>query len=237
MSNPIRPAIPCYTCPVRDRALCAAFSDEAIAELFARAERLHVDPGRYLYEEGDPSPYVYKIVEGLLMLERLASNGRRQIMAFVYPGDLIGLTPDEQYNVSAKCLKHTELCRFRVEALEELFHLYPDLERDLRRIGNRILNYALDQVFVLGHKTAVERMAFFLLHLANRQKVERKSGAVIDLPMTRTDIADFLGITVETASRAISRLKADGLIHMPGPNRVVIPDFEKLSRAAENYRD
>ncbi|RMF12709.1 MAG: cyclic nucleotide-binding domain-containing protein [Alphaproteobacteria bacterium] len=99
MSNPIRPAIPCYTCPVRDRALCAAFSDEAIAELFARAERLHVDPGRYLYEEGDPSPYVYKIVEGLLMLERLASNGRRQIMAFVYPGDLIGLTPDEQYNV------------------------------------------------------------------------------------------------------------------------------------------
>ncbi|RMF12708.1 MAG: helix-turn-helix domain-containing protein [Alphaproteobacteria bacterium] len=80
-------------------------------------------------------------------------------------------------------------------------------------------------------------MAFFLLHLANRQKVERKSGAVIDLPMTRTDIADFLGITVETASRAISRLKADGLIHMPGPNRVVIPDFEKLSRAAENYRD
>lgn len=236
MSDQELPAIPCFTCPARRSALCSAFDDAEIADLYARAERVQMEAGQYLYEEGDPNPYVYNVVEGLLMLERLASNGRRQIMAFVYPGDLIGLAPEDHYTVSAKCLKRAELCRFRIDALEAMFNAYPELERRLRRIATRILSHALDQVFVLGHKTAAERIAFFLLHLAERQKVAQTGRGVVDLPMTRTDIADFLGITVETASRAISRLKADGLIRMPSLNRVEIPDFNQLKKAADNYK-
>ena len=120
-------------------------------------------------------------------------------------------------------------------ALEAMFTDYPEIERRMRKIGNLILNHALDQVFVLGRKNAAERLSFFFLHLAKRQHVRVSGGNVIELPMTRVDVADFLGLTVETVSRTFTRLKADGLINMPSLNRVEIPDFSRLERASENY--
>lgn len=235
MSKSLPRDIPCFKCPARQSSLCSAFDDNHIAVLFANATQVKLPVDAYLYDEGDPNPFIYNVTHGLLMLERLASDGRRQVMAFVYPGDFIGLAPEGQYTVSAKCLKPAQLCRFPMAALEAMFAQYPDFERRIRKIGNLILNHALDQVFVLGRKNAAERLSSFFLHLAKRQNVRSSGGNIIELPMTRVDVADYLGLTVETVSRTFARLKADGLIIMPTLNRVEIPDFARLERASETY--
>lgn len=159
------------------------------------------------------------------MLSRLADDGRRQILGFLGCGDFIGLTLSYNYTFSAEALLDTRLCRFDREAIDELAERFPGLDRQVRRMGAAATDSMLDLVFALGRKTAEERVATFLLDLAGKQGCYQGPAERVRLAMTRADIADFLGLTLETVSRRISRLKAAGVIAlMPGkkPSRSAI---------------
>ena len=225
----------CDSCSARNSRLCSVMDKDGILELDALADRVSVDEGEYLFREEAPTAYVFNIKSGMGLLERLSSDGRRQIMAFLYPGDFIGLMPDPLSSVSAKALGTMTACRWSMKSMDQLMDSHHELEHRIRRIGSRVLATTMDQVFVLGCKNAREKLAFFLLHLEKRQKAATGEAETIHLPMTRGDIADYLGVTVETISRTFSRIKKEGLIALPDPNEVVILMREQLEDIAEYY--
>jgi len=235
-------ALPCFTCPARQSELCSAMDDAHIQKLFSLAYRKHIDKGQYLFMEEAPSKYVYNITQGVIMLERIASDGRRQVISFSYPGEFIGLMVGKNYNIAARALTQAKLCRWDMRDLERLFTTYPALERQMRVIANRVLATTIDQVFILGRKNASEKLAFFLLQNYERQNkisladiaMHDTARPLISLPMSRTDIADHLGMTIETTSRAFSKFVRDGLIRRKTHTQIELIDLHGLKDAAES---
>ncbi|RMF14968.1 MAG: Crp/Fnr family transcriptional regulator [Alphaproteobacteria bacterium] len=223
----------CLACPARDSFLCSGFEDDELKHLAARATRFSLARGKTLILEGDPADNVYNIIEGDVVLSRIASDGRRQILGFLSKGDFIGLTLSEEYSFSAEALTEARLCRFDRRSLEELVERFPGVDRQIRRMGAATIDHLLDLVFALGRKTAEERVASFLHHQAHKQGCCLDPTKELRLAMTRADIADYLGLTLETVSRTISRFKRDGLIEMPSTNRILIKDLDGLTQRAE----
>ena len=226
----------CNTCHARQSDLCGVMSDESIYNLYNLARVKKVDKGEYLFMEEAPSTYVYNISSGMMMLERIGSDGRRQIISFVYPGDYIGLTVGSNYSVSCRAVETSFFCRWQKNDLEKFAEGHQHLEKSLRFIGTKVLARTIDQVFILGRKNAVERLAFFLLQTSGRQIRAGLSETQLNLPMTRTDIADHLGLTIETVSRAFSRLSKEELIELATPSLVTLLDRDRLIKCADNYK-
>ena len=172
----------------------------------------------------------------MMMLERIGSDGRRQIISFVYPGDYIGLTVGSNYSVSCRAIETSFFCRWQKNELEKFAEGHQNLEKSLRFIGTKVLARTIDQIFILGRKNAVERLAFFLLQTSGRQIRAGHSETQLNLPMTRTDIADHLGLTIETVSRAFSRLSKEKLIELATPSLVTVLDHDRLIKCADNYK-
>ncbi|MEO0410640.1 MAG: helix-turn-helix domain-containing protein [Pseudomonadota bacterium] len=176
-----------------------------------------------LYEEGTPCKYAYTLNTGVLMLERLSMDGRRQVLAFVYPGDFIGIEVSGRHLVSAVALKEATLTRFPINEIDALARERVSIDHALKQVTNRILAYALDQICVLGRMDARQRLMFLFVHLMHRQGL--KEPVNIDIPMTRQDMADFLGLTMETISRTVSRLKNERFITQSNAHCVTINDL------------
>lgn len=225
----------CFGCPARQSPLCAALDDAEIHHLDAVATRVSVDRGQYLFMEEDPHDHVFNMSGGMLMLERLASDGRRQIMAFTYPGDFLGLTAGDSYSIAARALTPATACRWNMRDIERLYDSFPALEKSVRAIGNAVLAATMDQVFVLGRKNAMEKLAFFILHHKARQQKLFGERETVALPMTRCDIADYLGATVETISRAFTRMRKENLIRLPDAHEVEVVDRDRLAEVAEHF--
>jgi CRP/FNR family transcriptional regulator, anaerobic regulatory protein len=230
-------SFPTRSVPVPPRTgLRSLLSPEDLLALDSIAQRQNHESGRYVYQEGDPSTHAYTVESGLLMLERIASDGARQVLAFVFPGDMIGLGLDGKQLVSAKVLKTATLSRYPLSRFPELVAQHPDIEKGIRYITNRILAYTLDQLCVLGRMTARERVVYFLLHLAEREGKPHTAPLRIDVPMTRVDMADFLGLTVETVSRTLSQLKREGSIRLLEGHQIELPNLDKIDAIAERFR-
>jgi len=194
------------------------------AELFLKLGRpVSLSKGATLYEEGTPCKFAYTLNSGVLMLERLSMDGRRQVLAFVYPGDFIGIEVSGRHLVSAVALKEAKMTSFPIHDIDKLARERASIDHALKQVTNRILAYALDQICVLGRMDARQRLMFLFVHLMHRQTLDAPID--IDLPMTRQDIADFLGLTMETISRTLSRLKAEGLITQSTSHTVTINDL------------
>lgn len=226
----------CNDCEARHSDLCGVMSDETIPNLFNLARSHKIDKGEYLFMEEAPSTYVYNISSGMMMLERIGSDGRRQIISFVYPGDYIGLTVGSNYSVSCRAIEPSRFCSWQRHELEQFAEGKQNLQKSLRFIGNKVLARTIDQIFILGRKNAVERLAFFLLQTSGRQTNAGISETELNLPMTRTDIADHLGLTIETVSRAFTRLAKDKIIELDTPSSISLLDRDRLIESAENYQ-
>jgi CRP/FNR family transcriptional regulator len=175
-----------------------------------------------IFWEGDPADHVYQMIRGAVCLYKLLPDGRRQVARFCHAGDLIGLTADRTYPYTADALTAISLVRIRRADLEAEI----ENDRDLRRmvllaIGEE-LSLAQNQLLLLGRKSASERVASFLHAMMEQAVRDGGDGQSVTLPMTRVDIADFLGLTHETVCRVIGALKAQGVIETPAPHRVVI---------------
>ncbi|GAK33896.1 transcriptional regulator [Iodidimonas nitroreducens] len=225
--------IMCLACPARDSFLCSGLDDHELKHLAARATRFQVKRGHSLILEGDQTKDVYNVIEGDIALSRLSSDGRRQILGFLTKGDFIGLTLSDQYHFSADALNDARLCRFDRRSIEELIERFPGMDRQVRRMGASAMDQMLDLVFSLGRKTAQERVASFLIGLAHRQGHCHDPSLEIHLAMSRADIADYLGLTIETVSRIFSKLKTLQIIRLETAQHLHILDLPKLQSLAE----
>jgi CRP/FNR family transcriptional regulator len=191
-------------------------------------------PEQSAFHEGDPAKRVFMVTHGALKLYTLLADGRRQITGFMFPGDFLGISIDEEYAFTVEALQDTELWWFSREAFDRFISDNPKVERELYRLAAHELAEAQRQMVLLGRKAAAERLASFFLALLER--AERASGhpeTRFDLPMSRVDIADYLGLTKETVSRMLAHLRSRGLIRLQSQNRVEVLKRHGLAELAD----
>ncbi|MDJ0951130.1 MAG: helix-turn-helix domain-containing protein [Alphaproteobacteria bacterium] len=224
---------PCGACAVRPLAICAAMPLEHLAQLAAIVTSVSLTAGQPLFLEGEPARHHFIVTGGALKIYKLLSDGRRQVTGFVFPSDFLGLANKETYAYSAEAMTRTELCRFRREKLEAMLDRFPQLERRLLAVANDELAAAQERMLLLGRKTAKERIASFLTTLGRTTSRRGESKQVVTLPMSRTDIGDYLGLSTETVSRTFTELKLAGIVRLEPKSRVRILDDRKINLLAE----
>ena len=236
----------CAACEIRKYTFCSVLRDDELDHLQAIVRQVRKIPRQILFQEGDDADNVYNILSGVLKLYKLLPDGRRQITGFVYAGDFlgiasIGIASISIHSYSAEAVSEVSLCRFPRAKLYRLFDRYPALQRRLLGIATDELTAAQDQMLLLGRKTAAEKLASFLLSLAHRMAPRGSKNDDADIagpvpvPMTRSDIADYLGLTVETVSRTLSRLKKAGHIAITDAHHITIAQPHALRDIAEGF--
>jgi CRP/FNR family nitrogen fixation transcriptional regulator len=183
-----------------------------------------------IYAEGDRADCWFKVIAGTVRICKLMADGRRHIAEFLYAGDSFGLDGAGERTFAAEAVGDVIVMRFTRAATERLIDERPELSRRLCNLAFRNLAQVQTRLLLLGRMTAPERVASFLLELADRRDVRR----VIELPMSRNDIADYLGLTIETVCRLLSAMKRAGVISIPNSHRIEICDREALEGLIEN---
>lgn len=222
----------CELCAARPFSVCASVPDADLARLDALAETVTLEAGQALVRQGDLVRDVYNLTSGSARVCRLLDDGRRQITGFLFAGDFIGLEAGETYAASVEALEPATACRFRKSAFRALMAECPALETALLDRASHELAAAREQVVLLGAKRAVERVASFLLSLPDADPLRPAPSGVIRLPMTRGEIADYLGLTLETVSRSLTQLKRTGAIRQISLAELRIERPDALAEAA-----
>ena len=171
-----------------------------------------------IFGEGDPADFLFEVVSGAVRTYKLLSDGRRQIDAFHIPGDIFGIESGCEYRFSAEAIQEVTVRTIRRRSLDTLVRSDSDLPSRLVAAMARSLERAQDHMLLLGRKSAREKIASFLLGLADRINGEK----TLELPMSRADMADHLGLTIETVSRTVTQLQREKLIDLPSSRRVII---------------
>lgn len=179
------------------------------------------EPGRHLYLEGDEAECLFEVVSGVLRLTRLMENGRRQVIAFGYPGDIVGFPSDGLHHTDCDVLRKARVIPHRRVHLESASH-DPGLHAKLFRAALQEISAMQDHFMMLGRKSAGEKVASFFCTLADRVGEPLGNFTQFDLPMSRSDIADFLGLTTETVSRAITQLRRSKVIEIDHIYTVIV---------------
>jgi CRP/FNR family nitrogen fixation transcriptional regulator len=186
--------------------------------------RMHFGRNEEIFGEGEKAEYIYRVVSGAVRTIRFSSDGRRQILAFHLPGDVFGFEPGAKYTLSAEAVADAEVSMVRRSLIDNAANEDIAAAKALVTLMQRELHATQEHALVLGRKGAGERVAAFLLHLADRVT----SSCEIDLPMSRADIADYLALTIETVSRAFTAMERDHTIELPSSRHVVVRDRAAL---------
>src|SRR4051794_27756634 len=182
--------------------------------------------GTEIYGEKEPAKYVYQIKSGAVRSYKLLSDGRRQIGAFHLAGDIFGLVNGGEHRFTAEAIVNTSVRLIKRQSLEMVAESDPVVARNLLTMTTSNLQHAEDHMLLLGRKTSLERVAAFLIEMDRRLT----AAGIMPLPMSRRDIADYLGLTLETVSRALSRLHKLDVIGFAGSNQrqIVLLDRQQL---------
>lgn len=181
-----------------------------------------------IFSEGDRAAYFYRVVSGVVRTSRLLSDGRRQIDAFHMAGDVFGIESGDEYRFCAEAVGNCTVVAYRRSSLDTFLGKDAQLARQLTAAMMRSLVRAQNHLLLLGRKTALEKIASFILDMAERLSDNDE----IDLPMSRTDIADHLGLTIETVSRSLTQLEKQAVIKLPVARHIVLSDKAALQRLA-----
>ena len=225
----------CRACEARHRGVCGALTPTQLLQLSRHASRHEFGAGTELVAAGEQTRRYANILSGVVKLTKLMLDGRQQIVGLQFAPDFLGRPFGESSDVSAEAAGTVRLCTFPKAAFEKVTEQSPGLEHRLHQQALRELDEARDWMMALGRKTASERVASFLLYVARHVDPEREpeSGAVrFDVSLTRADIADFLGLTIETVSRQLTRLRKAGLIDIEKHRQVTVRDVDALEDAA-----
>lgn len=227
-----RTPAPCAACDARALNICGQV-DEAVQCLLAGIMTRHeIEGGTPIFEEGQPADSVMNITAGTARLYKLLGDGRRQILGFRFAGDFMGLSHGATYAYSAESVSAVQLCRFPRRRLEALRAQQPQLDRGLLDLAMDELGAAQEQLLLLGRKTAEERLVSFLLSLSRAQRRRREPADPVVLTMGRADIADYLGLTIETVSRTFGSLRKKGLIALPDALHVRVLSADRMEDIA-----
>jgi CRP/FNR family transcriptional regulator, anaerobic regulatory protein len=223
---------PCGHCDARPYSVCNAIPNADLARLAAAAVVTDVPAGTTFIEEAEPAHSFFNITRGTARLFKLLPDGRRQITGFAGVGHFLGLAVSDTYAFSAEAIEPVRFCRFPRTRLRLLLDDFPAMEKRLLEVAANELVAAQEQMLLLGRKTARERMASFLAMQSSQGVSCRQPRMRFPLPMTRSDIADYLGLTIETVSRTLTRFRSEGLIEIPCQSEVVILNRRALESLA-----
>ncbi|MGZ3172283.1 MAG: Crp/Fnr family transcriptional regulator [Croceibacterium sp.] len=223
----------CDTCAVRNRAICSALEPAELNSLNAIGRRRTLEAGEPLIWEGDDSILVANVIDGILKLSTGTEDGREQIVGVVYPADFIGRPFGATTRHSVTALTDARVCVFARADFDRFAAEHPGLEHKLLQRTLAELDRTRSWMLLLARKSAEEKIATFLLDMSERLA---EGGAVpldrFDLPFSRQQIGDVLGLTIETVSRQMTKLKRDGVIDLPTRRAVAILDRAELEAIA-----
>jgi len=191
----------------------------------------HFSRNHMIFAEGDTADYSYKVLAGAVRLSKMMSDGRRQIAEFALPGDFFGINWLDDHAVSAEALNDVTLVCYSRGRLDRLCDENHDVREEIFSNLRHDLWAAQNHLVILGRQSALERVASFFVHLARRSRSTDKNK--IEIPMTRQDIADYLGLTIETVCRMLTKLKISGTIDIPDRHTIVVRNMAALKRAAQ----
>jgi CRP/FNR family transcriptional regulator, anaerobic regulatory protein len=222
----------CSTCKTRHLSICEALGPEELVVLDHIVQHRDIAPKTVLFEQGNRADFVYSVSDGTVRLFRLLADGRRQIVGFAIKGDFLGTTMAPDYEYTAESVDTIRICRIPRAGFVQMLDERPNLMKKLHQIAGREIHDSQDQIVLLGRRNAEERVASFLLAFRERLARVATRSVTIPLPMSRQDIADYLGLTIETVSRTISKLAREKLIVVV-PDGIRILDVNRLSALAD----
>ena len=202
-----------------------------LAELTRLATPVRFDGGRTIFSEGDVARNAFGLSHGVVRLYRLLPDGRRQVVAFALPGDFLAMPLADRFSFSADAVGEISVCRFPREELKRLIQTNPGIMRLLIEFAARELQSAQDQLTLLGNGSAEERVVAFLANWRRRVGRLTPLSQTVPLPMRRQDIADFLGLKLETVSRTFAKLEQRNAIRII-PHGVVLMGLEQSELVA-----
>ena len=228
----------CMSCVVRNRAICSALNPDELGALSKLGRKQVVSRGQTLVWEGDESLVVANVIRGVLKLGVSTADGREQIVGVVFPSDFIGRPFGKESPYSVNALTDAEVCIFTRSSFDDFAKDHPDLQHKLLQRTLDELDRARQWMMLLGRKTASERIATLLLEISNRLGNTGCSSIApfldqFELPMDRQHMGDVLGLTIETVSRQLTKLKEAEMIALPDRRTVVIKDRQRLQNLAE----
>lgn len=228
MSDRTYEQLACSRCSARRFGICAGLPDADMYRLFDLADEVMLDHDASIVREEDPAANLFVLRQGHVTVSRLTEDGKRQVISFLFPGDVFGLTAEPVNRHSATTISKTLFCRFDRSSIDALTHDNPVLEKALRQLLTRQLDSAYELIFSLGRKSAVQKVASFIWYVSYHERKLGRSAQPLILPMSRGDIADFMGLTIETVSRSFTELKQIGVIRLVEANQIEIPDLNRL---------
>lgn len=227
----------CDRCPIRHKAICAALGDAELKQFSHIARRRIVSAGHAV--TGEDEVLIANIVSGVVKLTKMVGDGRQQIVGLQFPPDFLARIFSSSTPLFAEAVTDVELCAFPKKDFDAMLKRYPDVEHQL--FDNMLieLDAAREWMLLLGRKTAQEKVASFLLMIARRvpeigcHHMPEPDALHFMLPLKRADIADYLGMTVETVSRQMTRLKTSGAIRIIADREIIVPDIAVLENIAD----
>jgi CRP/FNR family transcriptional regulator len=225
----------CDACPVRERAICAALGMSDLQALSTMGRRRSLSAGESLIWEGDDPALVGTVIEGTLILSTGTSDGREQIVGVVHASDFVGRPFGGATRHTVTALTPARVCVFSRRDFSGFAERHPQLERKLLEHTLAELDRARGWILLLGRKSAEERIATFLLDMSRHAAMDGAAQDPVgrfELPFSRQQVADLLGLTIETVSRQFTKLKRADLIDLPSRRAVVIKDRAALTLLA-----
>jgi len=224
-----KPLERCAICKIRSYSFCRCLHDEQLKVFSGITAEKEFKDKQSIFLQQEHSKHLYNITKGNIKIYKLLNDGRIQIIGFLYPGDFFGSYKKGRFNYSAEAIGDVRLCVFKQEVLDIYLEKNMNLAKELLHMTSHELTLAQDRIGVLGKMNANERVAKFILNISDQRARIGWQDNPISLPMTRQDIADYLGLTLETVSREITRFKTSNLIKVMSSKQIYIIDKEKLT--------
>ena len=219
----------CSICKIRSYSFCRCLEEDELEDFENISIERNFTNKETIFLQEEKSNNIYNITEGNVKIYQMLSDGRIQIIGFLYPGDFFGSYKTGKYNYSAEAIGDVRLCVFKQEVLDAYLEKNMNLAKELLHMTSHELTLAQDRIGVLGKMNANERVAKFIINISEQRARIGWQDNPVSLPMIRQDIADYLGLTLETVSREISRFKASNLIKIMSTKQIFIVDKEKLA--------
>ncbi|MCK7552315.1 fumarate/nitrate reduction transcriptional regulator Fnr [Marinobacter goseongensis] len=226
----------CHKCSLSNLCLPLAIEENDLDRLEDIVQQGRIfNRGEHIFEQSTPFRSCFAVRSGAVKTSIITEGGEEQVTGFFMPGELVGLDSmsGESYASTAKALERTSVCEFPVEKLEELTGKLPDLQHHMYHLMSQEIQNSHQLAMLLSKNTAEERIAALLLSLSSRFQRRRMSPTNFSLPMARNDIANFLGLAVETVSRVFTRFQNQGIIRARG-REVELLDVEALQLATRD---
>lgn len=226
----------CRACEARHKGICGALTPEQLLYLSKHTSKRVATVESEISAIGEETRNYSNILQGVVKLTKLMADGRQQIVGLQFAPDFVGRPFENTNALNVEAATNVRLCSFPKKVLEELISKSPDLEHRLHQQNLKELSEARDWMLTLGRKTASEKVASFLHLIATHidpDRLETEGERRFELPLKRADIADFLGLTIETVSRQMTKLRKAGIIELEDNRHVFVPDMERLESACE----